>query len=190
MLLDRRGDRAARRRAHATELKKRAAEADGSHKRPHDAIESGVADLGDESLKARIAELRAIRSQAEADAERAAAEADHVGPEITPATIGAFAAAARRRLRGPDGRFGRDHLRAPGQRVEVAEGEVRIMGSRSELLRQPAIANGVATVAGNVPRSVPEWRMGWDSNPRGVAAWRFSRPLPSTARPPILRDRS
>src|SRR5579872_1092690 len=22
------------------------------------------------------------------------------------------------------------------------------------------------------------WRMGWDSNPRGVAPWRFSRPLP------------
>ena len=29
--------------------------------------------------------------------------------------------------------------------------------------------------------------MGWDSNPRGVAPWRFSRPLPSTARPPIHR---
>ena len=28
--------------------------------------------------------------------------------------------------------------------------------------------------------------MGWDSNPRGaVNPWRFSRPLPSTARPPI-----
>ena len=29
------------------------------------------------------------------------------------------------------------------------------------------------------------WRMGWDSNPRGVSPWRFSRPLPSTTRPPI-----
>ena len=30
------------------------------------------------------------------------------------------------------------------------------------------------------------WRMGWDSNPRGaVHPCRFSRPVPSTARPPI-----
>jgi hypothetical protein len=29
------------------------------------------------------------------------------------------------------------------------------------------------------------WRMGWDSNPREVALCRFSRPVPSTARPPI-----
>ena len=153
-------------RAHATELKKRAAEADGRLKRLYDAIESGVADLGDESLKTRIADLRAIKSQAEADAERASVEADHVGPEITPATLGAFAAAARRRLRGPDGRFRRDHLGALAQRVEVADGEVRIMGSRSELLRQLATANGVATATGGVPRSVPKWRREWDSNPR------------------------
>ncbi|MCW6511793.1 hypothetical protein [Lichenifustis flavocetrariae] len=108
-------------------------------------------------IKERIAELRAIKSQAEADAERAAAEADTIGPEITPATLTAFAAAARRKLRGPDGRFRRDHLRALAQRVEVADREVRIMGSRSELLRQLAIANGVATAAGGVPRSVPSW---------------------------------
>ena len=29
------------------------------------------------------------------------------------------------------------------------------------------------------------WRREWDSNPRGVSPWRFSRPLPSTARPPL-----
>ena len=120
----------------------------------HDAIESGVADLGDGALKERIAELRAIKSQAEADAERAAAEVDPIGPDIAPATLSAFAAAARRKLRGPDGRFRRDHLRVLAQRVEVADREVRIMGSRSELLRQLAIANGVAPAVGGVPRSV------------------------------------
>ncbi len=178
VLLDRREDRAARKRGHATEMRKRAAEADGRLKRLYDAIESGVADLGDGSLKERITELRAIKSQAEADAERAATEADTIGPEITPATLTAFAAAARRKLRGPDGRFRRDHLRALAQRVEVADREVRIMGSRSELLRQLAIANGVATAVGGVPRSVPKWRTGWDSNPRRLAPRRFSRPLP------------
>ncbi|MBV8971605.1 MAG: recombinase zinc beta ribbon domain-containing protein, partial [Sphingomonadaceae bacterium] len=166
VLLDRREDRAARKRAHASEMRKRAAEAEGRLKRLYEAIESGVADLADTSLKERIAELRAIKSQAETDAERAAIEADNVGPEITPAMLSAFASAARRKLRGPDGRFRRDHLRALAQRVEVADREVRIMGSRSELLRQLAIANGVAAAASGVPRSVPKWRRGWDSNPR------------------------
>src|SRR5437879_1350105 len=32
-----------------------------------------------------------------------------------------------------------------------------------------------------------DWRRGWDSNPRGLVPCRFSRPEPSTARPP-LRD--
>jgi hypothetical protein len=51
------------------------------------------------------------------------------------------------------------------QRVEVAEGEVRIMGSRGNLLRTLAAASGVAS-AGPVPSFVPRWRTGWDSNPR------------------------
>jgi hypothetical protein len=31
------------------------------------------------------------------------------------------------------------------------------------------------------------WRRGWDSNPRDLATLRFSRALPSTARPPLRR---
>jgi hypothetical protein len=30
-----------------------------------------------------------------------------------------------------------------------------------------------------------DWRRGWDSNPRGLAPCRFSRPEPSTTRPPL-----
>ena len=30
-----------------------------------------------------------------------------------------------------------------------------------------------------------EWRRGWDSNPRGLSPCRFSRPEPSTTRPPL-----
>lgn len=44
-------------------------------------------------------------------------------------------------MRGKDGGFRRDHLRALAQRVEVAEREVRIMGSRNELFRVLASAN-------------------------------------------------
>jgi hypothetical protein len=34
------------------------------------------------------------------------------------------------------------------------------------------------------------WRRGWDSNPRGLAPCRFSRPEPSTTRPPLPGFRS
>ncbi len=54
---------------------------------------------------------------------------------VTPHTLNRFAAAARDRMRLPGGGFRRDHLRAPAQRVEVADGEVRIIGSKSRLLQ-------------------------------------------------------
>jgi site-specific DNA recombinase len=60
-VLDRRQERTERRAAHATELCKKAAEAEARLKRLYDAIESGVADLEDESLKERI--CRAARPQ-------------------------------------------------------------------------------------------------------------------------------
>src|SRR5437016_2031830 len=34
-------------------------------------------------------------------------------------------------------------------------------------------------------KSKMDWRRGWDSNPRGLSPCRFSRPEPSTARPPL-----
>jgi site-specific DNA recombinase len=164
-VLDRRQERAERRADHAIELRKKAAEAEARLKRLYDAIESGVADLGDDSLKERIAELRALKAQAQADEERAKIALEGIGAEITPDKLRSFAAVARRRLRGPDGGYRRDHLRALAQRVEVAEGEVRIMGSPGNLLRTLAAASGVAS-AGAVPSFVPNWRTGWDSNPR------------------------
>ena len=154
IVLDRRQERAERRAAHATELRKKAAEADARLKRLYDAIESGVADLSDEALKERIAELRALKAQAQVDAERATIALEGIGTEITPATLRAFADAARRRLRGPDGGYRRDHLRALAQRVEVAEGEVRIIGSRNNLLRALVAAGGVQSAAGGVPSFV------------------------------------
>ncbi len=64
----------------------------------------------------------------------------------------------RRRLRGPDGDYRRDYLRAVAKRVEVAEREVRIMVSKSQLLRTLAASQGVAMATGGVPGSVPRWR--------------------------------
>jgi len=54
-------------------------------KRLYEAIENGVINASDPSLKDRIAELSAIRNQAQADAERATAALERLGPAITPA---------------------------------------------------------------------------------------------------------
>lgn len=159
-VLDRRQERSERRREHIAELNKRAAETELRLKRLYDAIESGVADLDDPALKDRIDGLKATRDQARADAERASALlVSSAQQAITPTMLRDFASTARRRIRLEGGGYRRDHLRALAQRVEVDKGEVRIMGSKSNLLRVLA-ANGVATAAGGVPTVVPKWRSG------------------------------
>ena len=99
-VLDRRQERTERRREHIAELNKRAAETDLRLKRLYDAIESGVADLDDPALKERITGLKAIRDQAQADADRAQAMAESAGQQaITPAMVQKFARTARERIR-------------------------------------------------------------------------------------------
>ena len=165
-VLDRRQERAERRREHIAELNKRAAETELRLKRLYEAIESGVADLDDPALKDRIDGLKATRDQARTDAERASALLQSSAQQaITPAMLRKFASTARRRIRLDGGGYRRDHLRALAQRVEVDKGEVRIMGSKTNLLRVLA-ANGAGTAVGGVPNLVPKWRRGWDSNPR------------------------
>ena len=107
-ILDRREERAERRTTHIAELRKRASETDAKLKRLYDAIENGVADLSDPKLKDRIAELKAIRDQARADAERAEDAIDRLGRAITPQALKTFARQARRRMRTDSGGYRRD----------------------------------------------------------------------------------
>ena len=163
-VLDRRQERSDRRREHIAELNRRASETELRLKRLYDAIESGIADLDDPALKDRIDGLKATRDQARADSERASALLHSSAQQaITPTMLHKFASTARRRIRVEGGGYRRDHLRALAQRVEVDRGEVRIMGSKSSLLRLLS-ANGVATAAGGVPIVVPKWRAERDSN--------------------------
>jgi hypothetical protein len=76
-VLHRREERGERRTAHIAELRKRAAEAEAKLKRLYDAIENGIADVSDPMLKERVTELKAVRDQARADAERAAGALDY-----------------------------------------------------------------------------------------------------------------
>ncbi len=161
-VLDRRQERFERQHEHIAELNRRAAESEARLKRLYDAIESGIADLDDPALKDRIDGLKAIRDQAKADAERAQAMLQNSGSKVvTPQMLSKFARTARQRIRLEGGGYRRDHLRALAQRVEVADGEVRIMGSKSRLL-QALVANGSVN---SVPIQGLKWRRGRDSNP-------------------------
>ena len=67
---------------------------------------------------------------------------------------------ARRRMRTESGGYRRDHLRALAQRVEVDAKEVRIMGSKSVLLRTLVAVSSAKTAGFGVPSFVPKWRAG------------------------------
>ncbi|WP_342708836.1 recombinase family protein [Bradyrhizobium sp. B124] len=162
--LHRRKERAERRTAHIAELRKRAAEAEAKLKRLYDAIENGIADVSDPMLKERVTELKSVRDQARADAERAAGALDRAGPSITPQALKTFASQARRRMRTEAGGYRHDHLRALAQRVEVDAREIRIMGSKSVLLRTLVAASSAKTAGFGVPSFVPNWRTRHDSN--------------------------
>ena len=77
---------------------------------------------------------------------------------VTITVLRKFAATARKRMRIEGGGYRRDHLRALAQRVEVAEREVRIRGSKSDLLRTLAAISGVKSATGGVRSSVLDWR--------------------------------
>jgi site-specific DNA recombinase len=163
-VLDRREELAERRTAHIAELRKRASEAEAKLKRLYYAIEDGIADVSDPMLKERVTELKAVRDQARADAERAEGALDRLGPCITPQALKTFASQARKRMRIEGGGYRRDHLRALAQRIEVDAKEVRIMGSKSELLRTLVAASSAKTAGFGVPSFVPKWRARHDSN--------------------------
>jgi len=79
-------------------------------------------------------------------------------PSITPQALKTFASQARRRMRNESGGYRRDHLRALAQRVEVDGKEVRIMGSKSVLLRALVATSSAKTAGFGVPSFVPKWR--------------------------------
>jgi site-specific DNA recombinase len=128
-----------------------------------------VANLDDPALKDRIANLKAIRDRAQADAARAAAMLKTSGQQaITPRMVQTFARTARERISIDGGGYRRDHLRVLAQRVEVADLEVRIIGSKNNLLQTLTAAAAVKPATPGVRSSVLKWRRGWDSNPRAT----------------------
>ncbi|UCI19921.1 recombinase family protein [Mesorhizobium sp. B2-1-8] len=164
-VLGRRQERTERRREHLGELKRKITETDQRLNRLYDAIEAGVTDVNDPALKDRMAGLKAIKEQATTDAKRIEASFDSTGNQpITSEMVTTFARGARERMHDPRGGYRRDHLRALAQRIEVAEKEVRIIGSKSELLQTLVAASGEETAVSGVRSSVLKWRARRDSN--------------------------
>jgi hypothetical protein len=61
-------------------------------------------------------------------------------------------------MRAESGGYRRDHLRVLAQRVEVDGKEVRIMGSKSVLLRTLVAASSAKSAGFGVPSFAPESR--------------------------------
>jgi site-specific DNA recombinase len=116
-----------------------------------------------------------------ADAERAQGALDHAGNQtVSPGMVETFGRAARQRIRLEGGGCRRDHLRALAQRVEVADREVRIMGSKSELLRTLVAASSGKSGGIGVQSSVLIWRARHDSNVRPLPSEQFNLPIRKT----------
>ena len=94
------------------------------------------------------------------------AAASHAQPEskiiaaAAASSLVVFRFAACKRMRTESGGYRRDHLRALAQRVDVDAKEVRIMGSKSVLLRTLVAASSAKTASFGVPSFVPKWRAG------------------------------
>jgi hypothetical protein len=73
--------------------------------------------------------------------------------KFRPPSVGPIARKAREWIRFDDGGYRRDRLRALAQRVEVADDEVRIMGSKLELLQTLVAASSGKSGAFGVWRS-------------------------------------
>lgn len=169
-LIARRDEWVTERRQHVAEMERRATEVETKLSRLYEAIENGLVDMGDPSLKARIAELTTIRDQARGDAERAVAHIERISPEITVESLHAFALVAKRKLRHDDGSYARNHIRAVAQRVEVhSKTDVRICGTRTELLRTLTAVSGVEAAVLGTRAFGPKWCGKRDTN-RGMKA--------------------
>jgi site-specific DNA recombinase len=69
-----------------------------------------------------------------------------------------FARTALERIKIDGGGYRRDHLRVLAQRVEVADREVRVIGSKSNLLQTLAAASGAKPATPGGRGSVGKWR--------------------------------
>jgi site-specific DNA recombinase len=143
-------DHAARLRA----LKTKLADAENRLGRIYAAIESGVADLTDLTLKARVAAVKTERDIAKTAFDRALAETSPRA-RITPDKIAAAVEVMRNSLLTGDTPFRGAYIRSVIDQVEVDDAEIRIIGRRSVLER--LVMGGGAAAPAEVPSFGRKW---------------------------------
>ncbi|ABE61458.1 Recombinase [Nitrobacter hamburgensis X14] len=143
-----------------TALRAKLTDAEGRLNRLYQAIENGIADPNDATLKDRVAAIKTERDIAKAAFDRAVSE---MRPEarITEDKIASFVATMRDNVLSGETAFRRAWLRSVIDKVEVDDTEIRIHGRRTVLER--LVMGGGAAPAG-VPSFVREWRTRHDSN--------------------------
>lgn len=143
-----------------TTLRGKLSDAEDRLKRLYQAIENGIADPADPTLKDRIATIKTERDIAQVAFDRAVAELQP-GARITPDKIAACVDVMRANVLDGPVPFRRAYLRALIDNVEVDDTEIRIHGRRTVLER--LVMGGGAAPAG-VPSFVRKWRTRQDSN--------------------------
>jgi DNA invertase Pin-like site-specific DNA recombinase len=135
-------------------LRTKLADAETRLGRLYQAIESGIADANDPTLKERVSAVKGERDIAQAAFDRTVAE---MRPEArrTEGKITAFVEVMRANALSGDVSFRRAWLRAMIDNVEVDDTEIRIHGRRT-VLERLVMGGGAAPAA--VPSFVRKWR--------------------------------
>jgi hypothetical protein len=148
---------AAKNEDHATRLtalRSKITDAESRLGRLYAAIESGVADLNDQTLKDRVVAVKTERDIAQIAYDRAVAETNP-RVRITDEKIAKFVETMRSNVMTGDTPFRRAYIRSVIDQVEVDDDEIRIWGRKGVLERLVA-ASGGGSPAG-VPSFVRKW---------------------------------
>ena len=143
-----------------TALRAKISDAESRLGRLYAAIESGVADLNDQTLKDRVTAAKTERDLAQIAYDRAVAETNPRA-RITDEKIAKFVETMRSNVLTGDTPFRRAYIRSVIDQVEVDDDEIRIWGRKTVLERLVAASGG--SPAG-VPSFVRKWRARQDSN--------------------------
>ena len=138
-------------------------EAETKVQRLYTAIENGVVDLSDATLRDRLSVLKAQRDEAKRLVEVADAPSSQM-PELTPAMIDGFAVSLRSRLLDGPVAFRKEYLMSIVEKVEVSDDVIRLTGRKDQLVRQ--LMSGRPVPQKRVRFFGQEWRPQRDSNPR------------------------
>jgi len=129
--------------------------------RLYEAVEAGVLPL-DEDLTDRVQKLKARRQEALIEMGRIKQRQDIPLNTLSPKHIEAFSKSLRNKLFNQSTRFGKDYLKLLVDEVRINGNEAVMRGSHAAMAN--ALIGTRQGTHGGVPRFVPEWLSGQDSN--------------------------